>query len=68
MFVPRTVEAAKKIYNDSLEYHKSMRAADRTLETASGKMKGIAVAVSDGAVVRTWFVNKIQGINVEREN
>ena len=34
-----------------------------TFETASGKMKGIAVAVSDGAVVRTWFVNKIQELD-----
>lgn len=54
--------------NDAERFALAERAADRTLETASGKMKGIAVAVSDGAVVRTWFVNKIQGINVEREN
>lgn len=34
-----------------------------TFETVSGKKKGIAVAVSDGSIVRTWFVNKIQELD-----
>lgn len=37
MFVPRTVEAAKKIYNDSLEYHKSMRAVKAEYEAEISK-------------------------------
>ncbi len=32
-------------------------------ETTNGKTKGIAVAVSKGSVVRTWFVNKIQELD-----
>ena len=34
-----------------------------TFETVSGKKKGIAVTVSDGSIVRTWFVNKIQELD-----
>ncbi len=34
-----------------------------TFENAAGKTKGIAVAVSDNTVVRTWFVSKIQELD-----
>ena len=34
-----------------------------TFETAYGKIRGIAVAVSKGSVVRTWFINKIQELD-----
>ena len=34
-----------------------------TFETTYGKIKGIAVAVSKGSVVRTWFINKIQELD-----
>ena len=32
-------------------------------ENAKGKIKGIAVAVSDGTVVRTWFISKVQELD-----
>ncbi len=37
MFVPRTVEAAKKIYNEALEHHKSMRSVDAVFEAELSK-------------------------------
>lgn len=37
MFVPRTVEAAKKIYNDSLEHYKSIRAIRAEYEAEISK-------------------------------
>lgn len=37
MFVPRTVEGAKKIYNEALEHHKSMRSLDAVFEAELSK-------------------------------